>query len=464
MSENPGAPLEETPAKHTAPQHPLTDSVALADAAEALLRSNDRGQYTVPAPDLYPHQWLWDSAFIAIGIAHYDLERAQNEIRHLVSGQWSNGMLPHMIFNSSPAFRGDRNAWRSWVNPASPDHVVTSGITQPPVLAEAIVQIGSHMSAAERRAWYKEVFPALLAYHEWLYEERDPHHEGLTLQIHPWETGLDNTPPWMAELREHLLPWWIRVLQNTKLSSFVRYIRRDTRRIPPEQRFTSTEVLALFDAQKRLRRKNYDIHRILNHSLFTIEDLTFNSIFIRANEHLEHIAKALRKQLPAELQARMLHTREALELLWDDQSLQYYSRDFITHRLLRTPSVATLLPLYGGAVSKERAAQLVSLLENDQLFGSAYPAPSVPVSSEWFDADRYWQGPSWVNINWLIIEGLHRYGYHDHAEALRETTLEMVGQGGFYEYFNPLDGSPLGSPDFSWTAALALDLLHRKKK
>jgi len=463
MSEKPQE-VQETPAEHTTPIHPLTDSVALADAAEQLLRANDRGSYTVPAPDLYPHQWLWDSAFIAVGIAHYDIERAKIEILHLLDGQWANGMVPHMIFNTSPAFRGDRNAWRSWVNPNSPDHVATSGITQPPVLAEAIVQIGAHMTLSERRTWYKQTYPKLVAYHQWLYKERDPHSEGLTLQIHPWETGLDNTPPWMAELREHLLPWWIRLLQSTKLSSLVRYIRRDTRRIPPEQRFTSTEVLALFDAQKRLRRKNYDIHRILNHSLFTIEDLSFNSILVRANEQLAGIAKTLRQQLPEDLEHRMQLTRKALELLWDEQSQQYYSRDFITHRLLRTPSVATLLPLYSGAVTKERAARLVSLLENDHIFGSAYPAPSVPVGSEWFDADRYWQGPSWVNINWLIIDGLRRYGYNDHAEALRETTLEMVGQGGFYEYFNPLSGAPLGSPDFSWTAALTLDLLHKAKQ
>lgn len=460
MSEN---EVHEEPIEHTTPQHPLTDSVAMAEAAEDLLRSNDRGAYTVPAPDLYPHQWLWDSAFISIGVAHYDIERAKAEILHLLSGQWHNGMIPHMVFNSSPLYRSDRNVWRSWVSPHAPDGIATSGITQPPVLAEAVVRIGQHLSAMERRIWYKQVYPSLVAYHQWLYLDRDPHQEGLVLQIHPWETGLDNTPPWMAELRGHLLPWWIRLLQSTKLSTLVRFIRRDTRKIPPEQRFTSTEVLALFDAQKRLRRKNYDSHRILNRSLFAIEDLTFNSIFIRANEHLVDIAKTIRSELPEELTVAMERTRGALELLWDDQSQQYYSRDFITHRLLRTPSVATLLPLYSGAITQEHADRLVKLLENDHIFGTAYPAPSVPLSSEWFDADRYWQGPSWVNVNWLIIDGLRRYGYHDHAELLRETTIEMVAKGGFNEYFNPLTGAPLGSPDFSWTAALTLDLLHHRR-
>lgn len=461
MSEN-EADLAQHPS--TVAQHPLMDSVALAEAAEELLRANDRGEYTVPAPDLYPHQWLWDSAFISIGIAHYDIERAKTEILHLLGGQWSNGMMPHMIFSTDPAYRAERNIWRSWINPNAPEDASTSGITQPPVLAEAIVRIGEHLPLSERRQWYKQVYPSLLAYHQWLYAERDPHQEGLVLQIHPWETGLDNTPPWMAEMREHLLPWWVRGLQVTKLSGLVRFLRRDTRKISPAQRFTSTEVLALFDTQKRLRRKSYDIHRILNRSLFTIEDLSFNSMFIRANEHLASIAKTLHEELPEELVANMARTREALELLWDDQSQQYYSRDFVTHRLLRTPSVATLMPLYAGSVTPERAARIVKLIENDHIFGTAYPTPTVPLSSDWFDENRYWQGPSWVNINWMIIDGLRRYGYIDHAEALRETTIEMVGHNGFYEYFNPLTGAPLGSEDFSWTAALTLDLLHRPIK
>jgi hypothetical protein len=36
----------------------------------------------------------------------------------------------------------------------------------------------------------------------------------------------------------------------------------------------------------------------------------------------------------------------------------------------------------------------------------------------------------------------------------------MVAKGGCNEYFNPLTGAPLGAKDFSWTAALAIDLLE----
>ncbi len=416
----------------------------------------------MPAGELYPHQWLWDSCFTAIGLRHLDIPRAQTELRSLLRGQWSNGMLPNMIFSDDPNFRRDRNSWKSWLNPASPKDVATSGITQPPMLAEAIVRVGEKLELPERRTWYEDMWSGLLAYHQWLYADRDPHEEGLISLVHPWETGLDNTPPWMAYLHDHQLPLWIRLLHATKLENVVGLFRRDTRSVPLNERFSNHEILALYDVQLRLRRKAYNIDRILDHSLFAIEDLGFNSIFIRANTHLQNIAETLGEELPPSLVVRMQQTEKAFDQLWDELTGQYYSRDFVTHKWLRESSVATLLPLYAGHISKERAGELVRLIESPHQFGLSFPLPSVPRSSAFFDPQRYWQGPTWININWLVIDGLRRYGFTEHADVLTEVTLELVGQHGCYEYFDPLDGSPHGSPQFSWTAALAIDLLKQR--
>lgn len=437
----------------------MQDAPDLLTAATAVLAMNDRGTYTQPAYGLYPHQWLWDSCFVAIGLRHLDVERAKAELLSLLRGQWENGMLPNIIFRDDPQYRTDRNIWRSWVNPYAPSDVTTTGITQPPMLAEAVVQVGKKMDWPERRSWYAMMYPAIVSFHEWLYHDRDPHNEGLVLQVHPWETGFDNTPPWISEMHEHQLPFWISAVKLTHFDKVINLFRRDTQSVPMDERFSTIEALTLFDMQRRLRRKSYDSNKILDHSLLTIEDLAYNCIFIRANTHLRQIATSLKQELPTKLVANMHLTEKALEELWDQYSSQYYSRDFVTHRLLKTPTVATLLPLYAGTITKERAAQLVRLLENDHLFGPAYPVPSVPLNSFWHNPRLYWQGPSWVNINWLIIDGLKRYGYKDHAAALTESTLEMVEKSGSYEYFDPRDGSGAGAANFSWTAALAIDLL-----
>lgn len=432
----------------------------LLEAAKSVLEANNQGTHTVPASGMYPHQWLWDSCFIAIGQRHYDVERAKQEILSLTRGQWANGMMPNMILRKVGHHVRHGNLWRSWLNPNSPDDVVTSGITQPPMLAEAVVRIGEKLNKTERRSWYKTMYPVILSYHQWLYEDRDPHQEGLVLLVHPWETGLDNTPPWMNELLEHQLPFWIRIVGWLHLDRLVDLIRRDTKYVHQSERLSAIEALALFSTHRRLRRKNYDTDRIITHSLFAIEDANFNAIFLRANQHLQDIANFIGRKLPHDLVESIEKSKVAYEELWDQYASQYFSREFVTHKLIKIPSIATLMPLYSGAITPERAKKLVKLLEDSHQFGTNFPIPSVPLSSEWFQAHRYWQGPSWVNTNWLIIDGLERYGFHDHAATLRESTLEMVGKSGFYEYFSPIDGSPAGIADFSWTAALIIDLLN----
>jgi len=435
------------------------DTKQLLKQAKAVLEMNDQGSFTVPAEGLYPHQWLWDSAFIAIGLRHYDIDRAKAELLSVLRGQWDNGMLPHMIFADGDEHRRDRNIWRSWLSPFAPDNVATSGITQPPILAEAVYLVGQKLQNPERRTWFQTIFPALIAHHEWLYAERDPHGEGLTLQIHPYETGLDNTPPWINQLHLHHRPWWINIIEKLHLDPAINWFRRDVKHVPPGQRMSNVDALLYYDVIRRLRRKQYNTEAILTRSHFVVEDLTFNCILIRANKRLRSIAKAIRHDIPGDLEKRMQKTEAALEELWDAYSGQYYSRNFITHKLIKEPSIATLLPLYAG-INDERAEQLAKLLVNRQQFGPSYPVPTVPINSPWFQPLGYWQGPTWINTNWLVIDGLKRCGQKELAKALAERTLQLINTSSFYEYFSPLDGKPGGAPNFSWTAALVIDLLE----
>ena len=435
---------------------PKTDFI---EQMAAILKANDRGNYTSPA-EFYPHQWLWDSAFTAIGLRHIDPERAALELVSLVRGQWANGMLPHMIFAEGREYRWERDAWSSWLSPYAPDKVRTSGITQPPVLADAVYKVGEKLPAHERREFYSFMYEPLLKYHEWIYAERDPHAEGLMLQIHPYEVGLDNSPPWVLQLYEHSRPWWIAAIEKLRLQKVINFLRRDTRKVNPGQRISSLEALLLWDVIRRMKRKRYDIEKILHRSLFCTQDITFNSVLIRNNDRLQHIASYIRRKLPHELVLKFKATEEALDKLYDEASKQYYSRDFITNKLILEPSIGTFMPLYSGTISKARARELVALLMNHRKYWLHHPVPTVPLDSHFFDDDRYWQGPSWVNTNWMIIDGLRRYGFIAEAETLRGLTIDMVSKAGPYEYFSPIDGRGLGAANFSWTAALTIDLLN----
>ena len=63
-------------------------------AALEILRTNDRGEFSVPTHGLYPVQFNWDSAFASLGYVLFDPERAYREVELLLEAQWQDGMVP----------------------------------------------------------------------------------------------------------------------------------------------------------------------------------------------------------------------------------------------------------------------------------------------------------------------------------------------------------------------------------
>ena len=116
------------------------------EKAKRILDQNWTGSYTKPAPSLYPHQWNWDSGFIAIGRAKYDIPKAIKEIETLFEAQWTNGMLPHIVFNPKALghYFPEPEFWQTKRSPNAPKNKLSSGITNPPVHAIAVERIYSN--------------------------------------------------------------------------------------------------------------------------------------------------------------------------------------------------------------------------------------------------------------------------------------------------------------------------------
>jgi len=427
----------------------------LIEQCELTLKQNDLGNWTRPAPGLYPNQWLWDSCFIAIGLRHSDVKRAQTEIDSIFRGQWENGMIPHII--QSPDDYYGNKLWNKTHSPLQPNGLITSSITQPPLIAEAMVRIGEKLSKKERLAWYRHHFNQLLAYHEWMYRERDPHKTGLIALLHPWESGIDNSPSWMHIIQRHHKPMWIQFLHAFSFTKLMERLRRDTKLIPAAERIDTVDGLLLYYHVNRLMKFKGKSGKALKRSPIAQEDVLFNSIFIRANTLLQSIADEIDATLPGWLRERVAQSEKALEKLWDEDVRFYKDRSHKNHQLSAELSIGRYLPLYAGSISQKKARILAGQLikEKNQV---EFLIPSAPVDSRYFNHRRYWQGPTWVNTNWLIIDGLERYGFVQLADEIRHQTLRLLSQHGPYEYFSPLDGTPAGAHQFSWSAALAIDL------
>lgn len=421
----------------------MTDA-ALAERALAVLRENDTGRFVKPSPRLYPYQWNWDSAFVVIGLAGVDPDRARTEVQSLLEGQWADGMVPHIVFHTVRAdYRPGPELWDSRACEGAPE-VPTSGLTQPPVLATAVRILHE---AAPDRAFLEEVVPALDAWHAWFDRERLV--DGLVTVLHPWESA-DNAPRFDG------------ALARVDVDGVVAPERTDLRVVDPAERPTGVDYRRYVALVAALRAAGYRPASPAD-APFAYIDLPVSSILAVAEDDLAILQDELRADASrARDAARRL--RESLAAMWDDDAGAFRERDLHSAASV-TGSIADLFPLYAGVSGSDRVHRLVhEHLLAPACYGPSADAPwalpTVSKSSRAFDPRNYWRGPVWINVNWFFVRGLERCGLASEAAALRELTLELVSQSGFSEYYDPRTGAALGTPGFSWSAALTLDLLR----
>ncbi|MDX1672931.1 MAG: hypothetical protein R3211_11355 [Balneolaceae bacterium] len=79
-------------------------------------------------------------------------------------------------------------------------------------------------------------------------------------------------------------------------------------------------------------------------------------------------------------------------------------------------------------------------------------------SGKGYSSSKYWRGPIWINMNWLLYHGLLNYRYDFYAEKIKQSIIDLPKMSGFHEYYDPDTGQGYGTDHFSWTAALFLDV------
>ncbi len=423
---------------------------SLIEEACSILRLNDRGGYTVPTERLYPYQWNWDSAICALGWHHFDKARAWNEIRMLLKGQWANGMLPHIIFHQdSPDYFPNADVWNvpETCFQEGVEHPQTSGISQPPVLATCVRKLWeADKEPAIESSELKHICINILNWHRWYWSARDPENIGMVSILHPWESGMDNSPAWDKSLVS---------VPSTQNSS---YKRQDITLIDANQRPLKKEYDRYLYLVEKLRDEKYDSTNIFQDFPFRVIDVGLNSILHRANLDLLALFDQfgmLSESL--ELKKRIELTCKAFDKLWDEQHEHYYNRDEISGELIRIPTSACFLPLFGQLASDKQAQKMISTLE-EWMKQEFLLVPSTSPFDPNYESQRYWRGPIWPHVNWMICEGLKNYDRHDLSQKIRLQTLELISKLGFHEYYHPLGESGLGGESFSWTAAVYLIL------
>lgn len=390
----------------------------------------------VPSKIGYVGVWNWDAYFHAIALRHADPELARDQIRILLDHQRPDGLIPDVVHDlgvlaeTTDLPRSDQVRLAQHVGqavaaapgsgsggsgqgqepglgraePAGPVGGVVP-VTKPPLTAWAVWKIHE---VAPDPGFLAEVYEPIARSQEWWLTVSDPDGDGLAEYLHPYSSGLDDSPIW-----DH-----------------------GPRAEPPD----------------------------------------LNSYLALQADRLGDIAEALGRTGEAEVWRERAARRTALLVArrWNGRRFVTLSKSLPPAEGGRPPAgteVATrtpleLMPLLTGRLPREVAWRLVADLLS-QSFWSGHPVPTVAFDDPAFDPEAMWRGPVWLNVNYLLIEGLNRSGFTEVADELTGRTLDMVNAGGgLYEYWNPLTGARAGRAvtGFGWSAALFVDLASRQAR
>ena len=120
-----------------------------------------------------------------------------------------------------------------------------------------------------------------------------------------------------------------------------------------------------------------------------------------------------------------------------------------------------LLPCFA-PIPSDRMDRLASRIK--KLAETArYLVPSHDPSDPRFDGRRYWRGPAWLIVNYMIADGLVSAGQVEVAERIEADSLRLIEKG-VAEYYEPISGEPCGGGHFTWTAAIAVELLTNTRR
>ena len=420
-------------------------SSELQERAKQILLNNDRGGYTVPTEGLYPFQWNWDSAFVGLGFAEFDRDRAWQEIETLFAAQWADGLMPHIVFHKpNPGYFPGPEVWQTEGN--TDGGTPTSGITQPPVAATIVRQLWEGRKDDNERSRLEALYPKLMNWHDWFHHFRDPLGNGLVMVSHPWETGRDNSVEWDIPMNA------------VDTSQVGEYTRRDLAMVDQSMRPTTEQYDRYLAMVMFGRNCGWDHEEIAKNGPFRVLDVGMSMILLRANRDLLALAEELGKKDDAERIKEWIELAEkGMDFLWNEELGAYCSYDLISEQHLAVTTSGSFLAFYANVGSEQQRKSLTDNLA--RIAGKVeYMVPSCDPDHSEFNPILYWRGPIWLVVNYMIGKGLVEQGETEWGNRVNQDTMTIAEQGNFFESFSPLDGKGTGGEKFSWSAAIWLHL------
>lgn len=323
-----------------------------------------------------------DDPLYALPIAFQSPHSALMYLNDLLKEQRSDGFLPHFAFPEGE-------------------------IAAPPVfgfLAEVVCDIAPETQLLQ--SLLREMYPKILAYHTWLYENRYAEEDGILYSVHPAESYFDDSPQW------------------------------DT-----------------------VDGKNARVQCPL-----------FNAFAVRSAESMMKIGGRLKCDVTPFREQHDLGTHCVNEKLWDDYQGVYHSFDLNANRLIPGDTAANVLLLFACIPVQEQAENLLENLKSEYFLGTAaeplYTYATYDTTHPNADFSRKNRGAVNPFFSWLFCRGLWRFEMWRAADRVREDLYDAANKNGFRDYYDARKNVDMATPENECplTAAFVLDLMRIEEK
>ncbi len=338
--------------------------------------------------------WSWDSWKQAVALSYSNPELAKSNILSLFDYQDKNGMIPDCIY-----FDKTENNWRD---------------TKPPLATWAVYH---YYMVTKDRKFLAEIYPKLVLYHRWWYQNRDCNQNNLceygstdgTLIAAKWESGMDNA------------------------------VRFDNRKM-----IQSSESAWSID----------------------LESVDLNTYLYKEKKYLEDLAQSLGDTNEAEQwskEAQLL--KKQINSTFYDSSRGFYYDKTLSGEFVTSEASEGFIPLWAGIADSIQASRVSIMISKSNKFNTFVPFPTVCADHPLFNPLKgYWRGPVWLDQFNFAIVGLNNYKYFALSEELTNKLLKngegLLSNQPLRENYHPITGKGLNAINFSWSAAHLLILLN----
>ncbi len=140
----------------------------------------------------------------------------------------------------------------------------------------------------------------------------------------------------------------------------------------------------------------------------------------------------------------------------------YYDFDIKRNKLIEIKTISGLSSIL--VCDNHKTVQTILIHNFIDIESNNYNISSLDRGESCFNPINYWRGPMWVNLSWLVINGLNKNNYIELAKKIQKSCIEKIKTIGYYEYFdsNDMENNILagcGDNRFSWTAAIFICML-----